>query len=191
MFYFCETQNNVFSGATFESTLHFVFAIASSVVFSIEIMSNTQLQKCRLILVTWMVTAALVHLLVGLLMPWLAASPWTDAYHQLIEVGFWREGAPLAARAQQIWWMSLFGATVQSLAVCMLVLTLIGHFHRSRLAWGGLIAAIILWAPQDMAISLQAGVIVNVWIDAIAVLLLVPPLGILWWIDGKPANKFI
>jgi hypothetical protein len=191
VFQFCETQNNVVSDATFESTLHFAFAIASSIAISIKIMRNMQVQKLRLVLVGWMVSAALVHLLVGLLMPWLAASPWTDAYHQLIEAGFWREGAPLAARAQQIWWMSLFGATVQSLAVCMLVLTLIGHWHRSRLAWGGLITAIILWAPQDMAISLQAGVIVNVWIDAIAVLLLVPPLGVLWWIDGKPANKSI
>ena len=185
------TKNNTARDATLESNLHLGFPVTFSIAFSTRMMSITQVQKWRLILVTWMITAALVHLLVGLLMPWLAASPWTEAYHQLIEAGFWRAAAPSAARAQQVWWMGIFGATIQSLAICMLVLTLIGHFHRSRLAWGGLIASIILWAPQDIALSLQAGVIVNVWIDAIAVLLLVPPLGMLWWIDGKPANKFV
>ncbi len=61
-----------------------------------------------------------------------------------------------------------------------------GDRYRSRFAWTWLIAGILVWAPQDIAISLRANAWVHVWIDCIALLTMLPPLLGLWLFD---ANK--
>ncbi|UUZ53113.1 hypothetical protein LP419_29705 [Massilia sp. H-1] len=43
-------------------------------------------------------------------------------------------------RAQQVWWISLFGPTVQAAAVWMAALAWMGDRQRNALAWGALIA---------------------------------------------------
>ena len=59
--------------------------------------------NARRIVVRWMYAAAIVHLLVGVAVPWLAGAPFADAYHRGIELHFWAATAPEPARAQQIW----------------------------------------------------------------------------------------
>ncbi|VWC93653.1 thiol-disulfide oxidoreductase DCC family protein [Burkholderia lata] len=138
----------------------------------------------RRIVVTWMVGAAIAHLLVGMAVPWVAGAPWLDAYHRVIELHFWAGVAPDAARAQQVWWMSLIGATVQCASVWMLALVHLGNRLRRREVWGWLLAGLLIWAPQDMLFSLQAQVSGHVAIDTAALVAMVPPLVWLWRRDS-------
>ena len=123
------------------------------------------------------------HLLVGALLPWIANAALFDGYHRGIEHAFWGADIPAAARAQQVWWISLFGPTVQAAAVWMGALAWIGNGQRSAAAWGALIAGIVLWAPQDMLISMQIGCWTHVWIDALALACMLPPLVYLFVVD--------
>ncbi|VWC85397.1 thiol-disulfide oxidoreductase [Burkholderia lata] len=134
----------------------------------------------RSIVVTWMYGAAIAHLLVGIAVPWVAGAPWLDTYHRVIELHFWAGAAPDPARVQQIWWMSLIGATVQCASVWMLALVHLGNRLRRREAWGWLLAGLLIWAPQDMLFSLQAHVSGHMAIDAAALVAMVPPLVWLW-----------
>ena len=131
----------------------------------------------RSALVVWLYAAAMVHLLVGLVLTWAGHSGLLDGYLQTIEQAFWAaDAAPVTARAQQVWWVAIFGATLQSFSLYMLALVSIGHRLRSPAAWGWLIAGIVLWAPQDMWISAQARVWSHLWVDSLALLTLLPPL---------------
>ncbi|WP_321848885.1 DUF393 domain-containing protein [Burkholderia diffusa] len=138
----------------------------------------------RRIVLAWMYGAAIAHLLVGIAVPWVAGTPWFDAYHSVIERHFWAGMAPEPARAQQIWWMALIGATVQCASVWMLALVHLGNRLRRREVWGWLLAGLLIWAPQDMLFSLQAHVWGHVAIDAAALVAMVPPLVWLWRRDS-------
>ncbi|HEF5875315.1 TPA: DUF393 domain-containing protein [Burkholderia cenocepacia] len=136
--------------------------------------------SARRIVVRCMYAAAIAHLLVGVVMPWIAGASWLDAYHRSIESHFWTGAAPEAARAQQVWWVSLLGATVQCAAVWMLALVHLGNRLRNREVWGWLLAGLSIWAPQDMLLSWQAQVWGHVAIDVVALVAMVPPLVWLW-----------
>ena len=136
--------------------------------------------------VWWLYACVAWHLLVGLLLASMADAPLLDNYHRGIESAFWHGAAPAAARQQQAWWLALFGPTVQAAALWMAGLVWIGNRERSTAAWIALLAGLAVWAPQDMLISLRAGAVVHVWIDAVALALMVPPLVYLSYIDfGK------
>jgi hypothetical protein len=147
----------------------------------------TKSERIRPWIVKWMYGVVIAHLLVGILMPWIGHLPVLDWYHRSVETGFWAQGAPDAARSQQIWWISLFGPTIQSMSLWMGALTYIGDRQRSASAWLWLIAGIACWAPQDVLISLRAGAWIHVWIDGLAVASMLPPLIWLWAYDRKPA----
>jgi hypothetical protein len=136
-------------------------------------------------IIRWMYMVVIGHLLTGIALPWIGGFPMLDAYHRSVESGFWNHGAPSEARAQQIWWISLFGPTVQSLAIWMGALTRIGDRHRSSFAWAWLIIGVMVWAPQDMLVSLRAGVWIHVWVDCFALFTMLPPLIWLWLHDRK------
>ena len=76
---------------------------------------------------------------------------------------------------------------MHAIAIWMAALTRLGDVHRSRFAWLALTIGVIIWAPQDIWISYSAGVMMHVWIDVFAVLSLLPPLVLLWWMDGTVA----
>jgi hypothetical protein len=145
-------------------------------------------KKIRRCLIYWMYALSLAHLFVGIGLPLLVDQAFIEPYHRSVEAGFWVNQAPAAARAQQMWWISLFGATIQNVAIWMAALTRLGDVHRSRFAWLALVIGVAVWAPQDMWISYTAGAMIHVWIDAVAVFSLVPPLLWLWWIDRKAAH---
>ncbi|WLI46392.1 cell division protein [Pseudomonas beijingensis] len=128
-------------------------------------------------LVIWLYAAALMHLLAGLKLTWAGHSGLLDGYLNTIEQAFWGANVvPATARTQQVWWLALFGATLQSYALYMLALVHIGNRLKSAMPWGWIIAGILLWAPQDMLISAQAQVWSHLWFDSIALLVLLPPL---------------
>jgi hypothetical protein len=139
---------------------------------------------------TWAVrivyAAVALHVAVGMALPVIVSWPLLDAYHQGVAAAFWGAGAaPPAALALQRWWMALFGPTVQAAAIWMGALAWLGARHRIPFAWGALIAGLLLWAPQDIAISLQAGVRSHVWLDCLALAGLLPPLLYLIVVDRK------
>ncbi|KVQ50210.1 thiol-disulfide oxidoreductase [Burkholderia territorii] len=140
--------------------------------------------RVRRIVLAWMYGAAIAHLLVGIAVPWIAGTPWFDVYHRAIELHFWAGTAPEPARAQQIWWMALIGATVQCASVWMLALVHLGNRLRRREVWGWLLAGLSIWAPQDMLFSLMAHAWGHVVIDAAALVAMVPPLVWLWRRDA-------
>ena len=135
---------------------------------------------------TWASIAG--HLLVGALLPLIVNLPLLDGYHHGIETAFWGQGAPPASRALQSWWISLFGPTIQAAAIWMGALAWIGDRQRNAFAWGALIAGLLLWAPQDIAISLRANCWSHVWLDCVALALMLPPLFCLFLIDRTKAT---
>ncbi|QYF92139.1 cell division protein [Massilia sp. PAMC28688] len=128
------------------------------------------------------------HLLVGALLPLIVGLGMFDSYHRGIEAAFYGAAIPHGARAHQSWWISLFGPTVQAAAVWMAALAYLGARQRSAFAWAALIAGIVLWAPQDMYISLLAGAWAHVWIDSAALVIMLPPLVALYIIDRQVAT---
>ena len=144
----------------------------------------------RPLLVRWLYATAVGHLLVGLVLTWAGDAHVFEAYHRSVEHFFWPEGAaPAASRNAQVWWIALFGATVQSTALWMAALVHLGDRHRSAAAWAWLLAGLALWAPQDLALSIHARVWAHVWVDSLALLVLVPPLVWLWRHDSTPTNR--
>ncbi|MGN8275600.1 cell division protein [Pseudomonas sp. SMV71] len=131
----------------------------------------------RQTLITWLYAAAVLHLLAGVTLSWAGHSGLLDDYLLTLEQAFWgSEMAPAAARAQQVWWVALFGATLQSYSLYMLALVHIGSRLKSSMPWGWIIAGIVWWAPQDMLFSAQARVWSHLWLDGFALLVLLPPL---------------
>ncbi|MES2262872.1 MAG: cell division protein [Pseudomonadota bacterium] len=134
-------------------------------------------------LVRWLYAAAVAHLLVGVLLPWIAGADFLNWYHRGVAAAFWPGTAPAAAIAQQAWWMALFGPTVQTVGLWMIALVHLAERRRDAAAWAWLLAGIVVWAPQDIFVSLRAGVWPNVWLDCFAVASMVPPLLWLWRAD--------
>ena len=58
-----------------------------------------------------------LHLVAGAALPLLVGAPIFDSYHQGIESAFWGAHVAPEVRAQQSWWISLFGPTVQAAAL--------------------------------------------------------------------------
>jgi len=129
-------------------------------------------------LVRWIYVVVAAHLLAGVLLPLCAGSALSEGYRRGIEAFFFDGPAPAGAQALHVWWLSLFGPTVQAAAIWMAGLAVIGDKQRNAFAWVMLILGLLVWAPQDMLISARAQCWTNVWIDALALAVMLPPL--LW-----------
>jgi len=141
-------------------------------------------QALRPWLISWMYLITFGHFASGILLAWFSNLSLFDQYHQSILNQFGDFSS--ATHGLQVWWLSLFGATLQNLAIFMGVLTYVGSKQRSALVWAWMIVGLVLWAPQDMLISLRVNLWLHVWVDSIVLLLMLPPLIILWWHDRKP-----
>lgn len=135
-------------------------------------------------LVAWLYVIAFGHFVVAIGITWCADSPWFTSYHQDILTAFGFP-LPMGAMELQLWWISLFGATLQAFALFMLMLVYLANRYRHAYIWLLLAGVMLLWAPQDMFISIQKNIWVHVWADVAAVAVLVPPLFALGWLDRK------
>ncbi len=97
-------------------------------------MNQSSILSQRRWVVGWMYAAAVAHFLAGAALLWVTDASVLDGYHRGIERHFWAGLAPAAARAQQTWWMALFGATLQCSAIWMLALVHLGNQTRHRAA---------------------------------------------------------
>jgi hypothetical protein len=143
-----------------------------------------KLQHLRPWCIGWLYLITVGHFVGGILLAWFSHIEIFDHYHHAIlnQFGDFSTGA----HDLQVWWLSLFGATLQNLAMLMGVLTYVGSRQRSTFIWGWMIVGLIFWAPQDMLISLRVNLWLHVWVDSTVLLLMLPPLIILWWNDRKP-----
>lgn len=144
-----------------------------------------KLQTLRPWLIRWMYLITFGHFAGGILLAWFSSFNFFDQYHESILTRF--GDLSVHTHALQVWWLSLFGATLQNLAIFMGVLTYVGSKKNNAYVWAWMIVGLILWAPQDMLISLRIDLWLHVWVDSIVLLLMLPPLIILWWSDRKSA----
>jgi hypothetical protein len=131
-------------------------------------------------MIRWLLALCALHVLAGALLPWLDGSALLDGYHRGIEAAFWPAGAPAGTRALDGWWLALFGPTVQVMAFWMAALVWLGGRLRDARIWLWLMAGLLVWAPQDMLVSLRAGYWPHVWIDLAALAAMLLPLWGLW-----------
>ncbi|WP_307729196.1 cell division protein [Massilia sp. IC2-278] len=131
-------------------------------------------------LIRWLLLVSIAHVLVGAVLPWMAAAPVFDAYHGSIEAAFWPGGAPAGARDLQTWWIALFGPTVQLMALWMIALIHLADRLRQPQVWLWLMVGLVIWAPQDIIVSLRAACWAHVWVDVAALVAMLPPLFWLW-----------
>ena len=131
-------------------------------------------------LIRWLLLVSIAHVLVGAVLPWVATAPVLDAYHGSIEAAFWPGAAPAGARDLQTWWIALFGPTVQLMALWMIALIHLADRLRQPQVWLWLMVGLVVWAPQDIIVSLRAACWPHVWVDAAALVAMLPPLFWLW-----------
>jgi hypothetical protein len=134
----------------------------------------------RNLVIYWLYSVAAVHVLVGVLLPWIGNLTFLESYHRSIESAFWPTHVPDGARALHVWWLSLFGPTIQTLGIWMGALIYLGARYRSSIAWLLLFLGFAVWAPQDILVSLRANAWIHVWVDIFALATVFPPLIYLW-----------
>jgi hypothetical protein len=139
----------------------------------------------RRLLVGWMYLISLGHFMGALAMTWLIDLPLFAGYHQTVLAAFDLTSNRAEVFALHKWWMALFGVTLQAFSLFLLALVYYASRFRLAAVWLWLASVILLWAPQDILISIQQGVWLHLWVDLAAVGAMVPPLVSLWWLDRK------
>lgn len=142
--------------------------------------------KVRTYLIYYLYAWVIIHLLVGLLLPWLKYFPILEPYHYSIESAFFGSSVPQSAKDLHLWWMGLFGATVQFASIYMGLLVYVGSKYKLNIIWKGMILGLIVWAPQDIFISLQYNIYSHVVMDMLVVIMLVP---VLLWLNNIDTKK--
>jgi len=137
----------------------------------------------RRLLIRWTYLVTFGHLASGIFMAWGSNATAFDQYHQIILTQ--SGNASAAALVLQQWWLSLFGATLQNLAILMFILIYVGNKYRDASVWLWMIIGLIIWAPQDIILSLQINLWLHVWVDVIALILFIPALISLWISDRR------
>jgi hypothetical protein len=136
--------------------------------------------------IRWLYLMGFVHLLGGVVVTW-GDENWLAAYNtQVLTALDLTESAEL-----QIWWLSIFGATLQAFAILFIGLVHLGNKFKLQNVWLCLILAILVWAPQDIYFSAIKNVWINVWADALALVSLLPALIYCYWCDARGVMKGI
>ncbi len=136
-------------------------------------------------LVRWLYGYALLHFLVGIGMTWMMESTFFESYHQLVLGRFWPEGSSVIARELHLWWLKLFGATLQFAAIFMAVLIYMGDRTRRAAVWLWMMIGLMVWGPQDIYVSLQRDLWMHLWMDLFVLSTMLPPLFLLWQFDRR------
>lgn len=128
----------------------------------------------------WLLLLAWLHLATGLAIPVIAHSAQFGHYSALLQAEFWPgQMLPPETLAFQRWIVSLFGPTLASVGVVMIYLVRAGIRSDDAWPWNAILLALAVWAPGDIYISLLRDFWLHVWIDALALLAIVPPVLVL------------
>ena len=117
---------------------------------------------------------AMLHIVAGLFFPWIVISAWFGAYRQHVQLVFHAEG--IGAMQQAEFLMAIFGPTIASWGVLFLYAVNSAFSRPSPQAWWFMLTACLVWAPYDSVYSLQQGVYLNAYINAVAFVAMMVPL---------------
>jgi hypothetical protein len=127
---------------------------------------------------------ALIHVLVGVVLPLYAYSDFFYAYSNLIRDAFWQtQMQPTAAIDFERWIIALFGPTVASWGVLLFTLTCYSKKIPSLKPWLGILAATAIWGALDIGISMSKGFYMHLVIDLLAIAAIVVPTAYLFRLD--------
>jgi len=116
---------------------------------------------------------AVLHIVTGAALPWLADSALFAAYHEHLQHAF--NTNSLSAH-QAGFLVGIFGPTIMSWGVLFLYAVNAGFARPTPQSWWFMLAACVAWAPYDSALSLQHSVYYNAIINAIAFPIIVLPI---------------
>ena len=143
----------------------------------------------RIWCIHWLYLAATGHFVVGLLMAWWGDSVLFNRYNQIALENFILIDNS-SAKELHIWWLAIFGATLQAFSILLAALVFLGNQYKDNRVWLLIIIAIVIWAPQDIYFSAMKNIWMNVWVDLAAVICLLPPLVFLMRCDlNNPVIK--
>jgi hypothetical protein len=117
---------------------------------------------------------AVVHIIVGLLFPWIVDSPLFDHYKQHLHLVF--NTSQFISGQQASFLMAILGPTIASWGVLFLYAINSGFTRPSPQAWWFMFSACVVWAPYDSIYSLQHGIYLNAIINAVAFAMIMSPL---------------
>lgn len=117
---------------------------------------------------------AILHVVVGLMLPWVAEWPQFGFYNRHLLAAFNTDTAEALALGKFM--IGILGPTVASWGLLFLFVVNISFATRSRTGWYSMAIAISGWCLLDMYLSVKAGVYLNLIIDLVVLLLLMVPL---------------
>jgi len=117
---------------------------------------------------------AVLHVLVGLALPWLVELPQFGFYNRHLLAAFDTDSAEALALGKFM--IGILGPTVASWGLLFLFVVNVSFTTRSRTGWYFMVFAITGWCLCDMYLSFVAGVYLNLIIDMIVLGLFLTPL---------------
>ena len=117
---------------------------------------------------------AILHIIVGIILPFTVDSWLFTYYNRQMLAAFNTDSAEALELGKFM--LGILGPTIASWGVIFLFLVRHAYGTRSKSAWYYMLAAIIGWSAYDMALSILAGVYLNVLIDLVVLILLLTPL---------------
>lgn len=129
----------------------------------------------RSLAIGWLNIIMVAHLLGGFAVSWCTQSGVFSSYHEQVLSAFNLIQSTQAAELHE-WWLNLFGATFQAFSAVSLLLIYVAKQRANAVVWGLFALTILGWAVQDVTISARIQFTLHYWVDAIAVLILVPPM---------------
>jgi len=127
----------------------------------------------------WLQLIASLHIIGGLLLPWLLHADLSAMYRQEV---FQALSVPEAAQNTVVLMMSFIGPTIASWGVLLLYLINNAFDQGDKSAWSYLCIAILVWAPLDIGLSWHAGIYSNIAVDVMATLSILLPV----WLIRHP-----
>ena len=123
---------------------------------------------------TFLSFLAIMHILVGIALPFLVETPLFDYYNERLLAAF--ETSSNDALAIGKFMVGILGPSIASWGILFLFLVRYAYQSGSTSAYKVMILSIVGWSIYDMLLSLVAGVHLNIIIDIVVMALLIAPL---------------
>ena len=135
----------------------------------------------------WLWVASLGLVLFGLAMALLNRTPVFAVFNRAIDPRFWPAGIPQGAASFQGWVYGAWGATVAGWGITTAFVARFALPRRLPWAWWALVTGIGVWFVIDTALSVLAGVWVNVGLNAFLLAVFAIPLAAVarFWLSGS------
>ena len=117
---------------------------------------------------------AIVHIVGGILLPFLVNTPLFATYNSLLYQALGFEAAGQNAEINFL--IGLFGPTIASWGVLFLYVVSTAFKNPDKKGWWAIFLCCLAWAPYDSLLSIQKGIYINALINLISALAILIPL---------------